>query len=202
MRLLVGQYPRHVIHYIGEPLYNAHFGMLVSPRDRKRPQSDVWAADNFAFTDFNANRFKTMLQNYRDIPGCKFVAAPDVVGNASATLRRFARWHGLIEGYGYPVALVAQNGLENLPIPWGDIACLFIGGDDAYKLGLTVAHLVSEAKERGKWVHMGRVNTMQRLRYAQSIGCDSVDGSSYARFTKITLKHLPYLQYEQGRLIA
>ena len=27
------------------------------------------------------------------------------------------------------------------------------------------------------WVHMGRVNSQRRLRYAHAIGCDSVDGT-------------------------
>jgi len=37
--------------------------------------------------------------------------------------------------------------------------------------------LVREAKRRGKWVHMGRVNSLKRLQYATSIGCDSADGT-------------------------
>ena len=37
--------------------------------------------------------------------------------------------------------------------------------------------LVAEAKERGKWAHMGRVNSMRRYDYARGIGCDSADGT-------------------------
>ena len=35
----------------------------------------------------------------------------------------------------------------------------------------------AEAKRRGKHVHMGRVNSLTRLRYADHIGCDSADGT-------------------------
>ena len=35
---------------------------------------------------------------------------------------------------------------------------------------------------RGKWVHMGRVNSTRRIRYAASIGCDSVDGTKWVRW--------------------
>jgi hypothetical protein len=37
-------------------------------------------------------------------------------------------------------------------------------------------------KERGKHVHMGRVNTLRRLRYAEAIGVDSVDGTGWVRW--------------------
>ena len=40
---------------------------------------------------------------------------------------------------------------------------------------------MAEAKARLKWVHMGRVNSLRRLRYASAIGCDSADGT-YLRF--------------------
>jgi hypothetical protein len=40
---------------------------------------------------------------------------------------------------------------------------------------------VSEAKARGKWVHMGRVNSFKRMQYADAIGCDSADGAKMTR---------------------
>lgn len=46
-----------------------------------------------------------------------------------------------------------------------------------WKLGPVAASIAREAKARGKWVHMGRVNSERRMRYAASIGCDSVDGT-------------------------
>lgn len=57
----------------------------------------------------------------------------------------------------------------------------FIGGSDGWKLGPHARALTAEAKRRGKWVHMGRVNSLKRFRYAESIGCDSCDGT-YLRF--------------------
>ena len=38
----------------------------------------------------------------------------------------------------------------------------------------------AEAKRRGKQVHMGRVNSARRYRYAEAIGCDSADGTYIA----------------------
>jgi hypothetical protein len=81
---------------------------------------------------------------------------------------------------GFPAALVAQDGLERLDVPWAAFDVLFIGGSTEWKLGEAARALVARAKARGKWVHMGRVNTRTRLRYADAIGCDSVDGTRLA----------------------
>jgi hypothetical protein len=107
--------------------------------------------------------------------------APDVVPDAAATLERSLPWLPRIRALGMPAALVAQNGQESLPVPWSEFDCLFIGGDTAWKLGAAARELAGEAKARGKWVHMGRVNSERRIRYAAAIGCDSVDGT-YLRF--------------------
>jgi len=75
------------------------------------------------------------------------------------------------------VALVAQDGLESLPVPWEDFDALFIGGSTAWKLSEAARELCQEAKRRGKWVHMGRVNSLRRMQVAEAFGCDSADGT-------------------------
>jgi hypothetical protein len=41
-----------------------------------------------------------------------------------------------------------------------------------------LAHrLGAETKRRGKWLHMGRVNSARRFAIAELMGCDSVDGT-------------------------
>jgi hypothetical protein len=113
---------------------------------------------------------------------CLFAVAPDVLCDAAATLRRIgmSRMFDWIRYLNFPVALVAQNGLEDLTVPWDDFDVLFVGGDTEWKLGPAARALVAEAKARGKWVHMGRVNSLRRLRYAAAIGCDSADGTYLA----------------------
>jgi hypothetical protein len=54
---------------------------------------------------------------------------------------------------------------------------LFLGGSDGFKLGNEGWVATQRAKAAGKWVHMGRVNSLKRLLYAASIGCDSADGT-------------------------
>jgi hypothetical protein len=110
----------------------------------------------------------------------RFAVAPDVVGDAIATELRSLPWLARIRDLGMPAALVAQDGLEDLTIPWDAFDVLFVGGTTGWKLGNTARAIVAEAKRRGKWVHMGRVNSAKRIEYARAIGCDSVDGTYIA----------------------
>jgi hypothetical protein len=85
-----------------------------------------------------------------------------------------------IRAIGYPVALVAQDGLEHQPVPWDDIDALFLGGTTTWKLSAAAADLTDEAHARGLHVHMGRINSRRRLRHAAAIGCHSADGTYLA----------------------
>jgi hypothetical protein len=85
-----------------------------------------------------------------------------------------------IRALGYPAALCAQDGLEDLTLPWEDFDVLFIAGSTAWKLSKAARDITYEAKLRGKWIHMGRVNSFRRLQYAAAIGCDSCDGTYLA----------------------
>lgn len=113
---------------------------------------------------------------------CRFAVAPDVIGDAAATLARATPWLPRMKAAGYPTAYVAQNGFDPDVIPWDVVDVLFIGGDDAFKLGPDGAAAASSARARGKRVHVGRVNSLKRLRYAIAIGGDDVtaDGTFLA----------------------
>lgn len=159
-------------------------GQIATPASGNRLEAGrTWCADNGVFAgkypgDEAYLRWLADRQEHAVL--CRFVVAPDVVGNAAATLALSAPMLPRIRALGYPVALVAQNGLEDLDVPWDDFDVLFIGGDTAWKLGPAARALTSEARRLGKWVHMGRVNSRARLRYAISIGCNSADGTFLA----------------------
>lgn len=164
-----------------------YLGTLVVPAagnrtDRLAAAGLPWAADNAAFTGFDPVAFCRMLGRIAGLPECRFVACPDVFGDAATTLARFAVWAPVIRALGLPVGLVAQDGLERLPVPWGEIDALFVGGGTDWKLGPGTAALAREAKRLGKWVHFGRCNTLRRFRHAYHLGCDSVDGSGFSRW--------------------
>jgi len=145
-----------------------------------------YAVDNECFTlgdAFDGARFVRALQRIKEVHGlgqCLFVTSPDVVGNAMATLARFAEWQPIIKGLGFPVALAGQDGCETLDIPWNNLDALFIGGSTEWKLSQAVADLISEAKVRGKWTHMGRVNSTRRASRLREMP-DSVDGTAWVK---------------------
>ena len=105
------------------------------------------------------------------------MVAPDVPFDCDGTLARF--WEGsvAIRRMGFPVALAAQNGLEDRAIPWVLLDAIFIGGDTAWKLSHEAARIGWQAKAEGKWLHMGRVNSKKRLGRAFAMHCDSADGT-------------------------
>lgn len=154
----------------------------------------VWAADNDAFNGgFDPVAYMRMLHKYKTHQStCMWVAAPDVVGVATSTLELFYEWAPVLEEWGYPVALVGQDGMSD-DLPWDMCDAFFIGGSTEWKLGAAARQITRSALDRGKLVHMGRVNSRRRIKYAKSIGCHSVDGTAVARYTAT---HLPnYLEW-------
>lgn len=163
-----------------------NLGRLIQPRSygniRTTAAEDfVWAADNDCFQGLKEDAYLNMLRVIEDLPGCRFVTVPDVVGDHQTTRMLWDAWAPLVSSI-QPAAFVLQDGVSTREVPWGELAAVFIGGSTEFKLGPEAARLAREAKERGKWVHMGRVNSEKRFKYALSIGCDSVDGSSWARW--------------------
>jgi hypothetical protein len=169
---------RHMIR-VGE------VGAIVTPATGYRVNGlPVWAADNGCFSSGypGDEAFARWLERHTEHAGrCLFAVAPDVVGDAVATLERSRPWLPVIRSMGYPVAFVLQNGQEHRPVPWDDIDAVFIGGDTAWKLGPGAAQLTREARDRGKHAHMGRVNGGRRMAYAAAIGCLTADGNCLTR---------------------
>lgn len=172
---------------VSEAMRNGLLGFINTPaQGNKMPHGVRWCADNGCGPgkrgtgggypgDVAFLRWLAELQPFA--PLCHFAVAPDVVGDSAATLKRSAPFLPVIRALGYPAALAAQDGLENLPVPWDEFDVLFLGGSTAWKLSTAARDLTAEAHGHGKPVHMGRVNSLRRLRYAHHIGCDSADGT-------------------------
>lgn len=202
--------------------HKAHVGVLVVPAAGNAPEivsGRQWAMDNGAFSGLDVPLFLKMLRRFVGVLGCLFVAAPDVVGDATRTLEVFAEWEPVIRSFGWPVGFVGQNGLVLSEVPWERCEAVFLGGvpecvpcgyvrptgqsDERlcptcgrklteWKLGQVARDFAAYAKARGKWVHMGRVNSMSRLRYAMRIGCDSVDGTTFSKWSR---KYVPKIEH-------
>lgn len=102
------------------------------------------------------------------------------IGHAVPTLALFREWAPKIRALGFPVAMVAQDGLEDLldEVPWDEMDVLFIGGSDGFKLGEGAAMCIKRAQYEGKRIHVGRVNSATRLTYCNLLlAADTADGT-------------------------
>jgi hypothetical protein len=151
-------------------------GQIVTPDSGNRVVPGArWILDNGCFGGrWTPERWSHTLERHRATPGCLFAVVADVVADSQATFDMWARWWPAGMRRGYRVAYVAQDGCRFIP---AGPKALFIGGSTKWKLGPEARALVGLAKSRGLWVHMGRVNSLKRLRYAEALGCDSVDGT-------------------------
>ncbi len=158
--------------------------MLTPDMGNRVPEDVPWAADNACYSNpkaYSDERYLAWLESrlayaYR----CLFATAPDVVKDSAATLARSLPMLPRIRAAGYRAALVAQDGLVPDAVPWDDIDALFIGGSTEWKLSEAAYTLCVAAKDHGKWLHMGRVNSARRYELSRSFGCDSADGTFMA----------------------
>ena len=171
-------------------------GVLVSPRSGNSIEKIAtggrpWACDNDAFLAWDMERYWVMLSRVAkaDRSRLLWVTVPDVVADARETLNRWWEWYPQLDSLGLPAAFVGQDGIESLmdEIPWHEMAAWFVGGSTDWKLSEASEGLCREAKGRGKWVHVGRVNSHKRLRHCVEVGADSVDGRQWSAWadTKI-----------------
>lgn len=168
---------------------SGYLGQMVSRAEGKRPIAQQWAADNGCFKA--SWKPEPWLDWLNSLPraGCLFAVCPDVLADCWATFG-LSHWLSVIRGLGFPAAFVAQDGATTHLIPWAETDVLFIGGSTEFKLSPEAAKLAAEANERGLQVHMGRVNSGRRWKYAAEIGAASVDGTFLAIAPETNLARL------------
>lgn len=182
MKLLISGATRTVARYL-------ECGVLVTPWSGNRVEEisksgRLWAADNSAYSAWDKERFWKMLAriNHADRSRLLWVACPDVVSDAQATINRWLEWFPQFDYLGLPAAFVGQDGLENIrdQIPWNEMRAFFIGGSTEWKLSEAAMLLGKEAKARGKLLHVGRVNSEKRIRHMLEMNADTIDGRSFS----------------------
>jgi hypothetical protein len=169
-----------------------------------------WVADNGIYSNAYPGdaAYIGWLESHADMRSrCRFAVAPDVVADHNATIERSWPMLRPIRRTVGRVGLCAQNGATPQDMPWDDIDAVFLAGIVEcapcgyvpalselpattcpycsralveWKVGDVAAAITVEAKSRGKWVHMGRVNTEHRIGRARQMGCDSADGTFLA----------------------
>lgn len=153
------------------------------------PRRWPWAYDNGAFRDFsagepfNATTFEHELLRQWSAsrtPMPDFIAIPDVVADARATLDLAPQWIECIRSRLAPkrptLALVLQNGMAPRDVePFvGEVGVLFVGGTTEWKWA-TAQQWTELAHAHGLRLHIGRVGTPSLVARAREIGADSID---------------------------
>ena len=162
-------------------------GAMFQPRSYGMDTVDRWpmfAADNGGYGDrFDPAVWLPCLDEIaRRGDRCLFAVVPDsfnphdIPGNFARTQAMWERWHGEVVDRELRAAWVAQNGATPDDIP-PRAGAVFIGGDNGWKTSERAWAIVSAAKARGCWVHIGRVNGLPRFWAGAVSGADSADGN-------------------------
>ncbi len=179
MKLLIDNNPVR----IGElkARYSFIGGQLLTPLTRNSDAGGAYGIDNGAYSRFDAKSWRALVRRQLSSrERCQFLAMPDVVGNARRTLEIFHQMAG--DWVNWPLALVAQDGLEELGIPWDRIAAIFVGGTTEWKMSQVVTDILKAAAILGKHTHVGRVNTPARWLWFRDRNVDTCDGSGVSRY--------------------
>lgn len=121
----------------------------------------------------------------------RFAVVADVVFDHVRTVDRWREWSPIVRDLGHRPAFAVQNGIVDVArdVP-DDAEAIFVGGDNRLKYGPEAIAASHVARDRGLWLHLGRVNSLRRLRWAFALRCDSVDGTF---LTRAPDKNLPRL---------
>jgi hypothetical protein len=180
MKFLIDKSPKDVDRKMA--LYpELVLGQLLTPLTRYKCAKGVFAIDNGAYSGFNRDAFVSLLKREEvNQMRCLFVTVPDIVASARRTLEIWRYRHRIVKHW--PLALVAQDGMEDLEIPWDELSAIFIGGGDPWKDSKAAVDIVKTAKTLGKHAHVGRVNTAKRFKLFADAGADTCDGSGVAMY--------------------
>ena len=176
-----------IVHYFAGK-YPDKIGLLYSPDGwNKPPYYMKYALDNGCFKKWEPEKFKTMLLKASLCHSPLWVAVPDVVADPEKTIKKWHEWHDKIY---FPLAFVCQDGHEPQDVPKKAICC-FIGGTTEWKLD-------NAYKFKGvrKLLHIGRVTTIGRLKWAEEIGADSVDGTGW--FIAKNKQYIDFIKWFEG----
>lgn len=190
MRIMLDKSPANIAERTQQ--FGYEFWQLRTPLTRYALAGVPYGLDNGCFKTFKRNEWMTLVDQARQNPPV-FVCAPDIVSDARRTLELFEQFENIL--FGLPIALVLQDGIGELTIPWHRISAVFVGGSDSFKISQEAFAACKAAKILDKWVHVGRVNTSARAEQWVGIA-DSIDGSGLSQYDHMLKDVLSVIQNE------
>lgn len=173
-------------------LHAANWRLLLNPgkhRNLPRQFSFRYAIDNGAWgrkkqgLPFDWQGFSDLVELHGG--AADFIVVPDAVGDAQETFQMARVWLDKLKHYRLPL-LAIQDHMDpkdvGLLLDLYPNLGLFLGGTTEYKLSTLYSWgMVAHAFRR--YYHVGRVNTVKRIRLCQEAGADSFDGTSATMYS-------------------
>lgn len=168
-------------------LRSAGWRLLVSARGVLRTEGMPFALDNGAWTafqrgePFDSGAFERAVDLLGE--GADWVVIPDIVVGGLSSLDFSLTWIDRLASC-RRLLLAVQDGMAPelvRPLLSRRIG-IFVGGSTNWKLS-TMCGWGRLAHEVGCYMHVGRVNTVRRIRLCSAAGADSFDGTSASMFS-------------------
>jgi hypothetical protein len=188
MMVMPGNNSSAIVHYWAGA-HPGKIGWLVGPTAVEKTTFRDWmpfALDNDAFsayangTPWDYHAWRRMLDHVADLEVTKplWALVPDVVGQRDATINNWWTYHETVRQYGFIPAFALQDGMTHDNVP-ENATHLFLGGTTEWKWKT----LPYWAELLDHHLHVGRVNSLERLWTCDRYGVNSVDGTGWFRDT-------------------
>jgi hypothetical protein len=161
--------------------------LIVSATGVLRNEGMKYALDNGAWTAFQQGKpfDEDAFMRAVDLMGehADWIVLPDIVAGGLASLDYSLTWLERLRGLPTPVLLAVQDGMEidDVRSILGPAVGIFVGGTTEWKEA-TASAWGSVARRRNCYLHVGRVNSIRRIKICAAAGANSIDGSSASRF--------------------
>ena len=176
-----------------DALRGAGWRLMVSARGVLRTEGFAYALDNGAWTAFQRQEPFDVdaFQKAVDLlgRGSDWLVLPDIVAGGAASLDMTLTWLPKLRGL-TSLLIAVQDGMceADIALLLASDVGVFVGGSTEWKIA-TMRRWAALARAHGAYCHVGRVNTIRRIRLCQDAGVDSFDGTSASRFA-VTLPKL------------
>jgi hypothetical protein len=171
-------------------LRSAGWRIFLTPgKDRTPPAGFQFAIDNGAWRcfkhglPFESEKFETLIETHG--AAADFVIIPDIVAGGNASLEFSKLWIDRLRHF-RRILLPVQDGMTS-----DDVGAIlrrhpnmgiFLGGSTEWKLR-TMYGWGMVAHALGCYYHVGRVNTVKRVRLCAEAGAHSTDGTSASMYS-------------------
>lgn len=171
-------------------LRDSNWRLLISPGKQKDPQPGFkFAIDNGAWScfkqniPFDADGFTSIVEIHGGV--ADFIVIPDIVEGGMDSFDFSVSWLDRLKHF-RRLLFAVQDGMEVESV--GSLlerhphVGIFLGGSTSWKLKTMFSWgMVAHAFRR--YYHVGRVNSMRRIKLCQEAGADSFDGTSATMYS-------------------